>query len=142
MIGPGIQSPVLTAEGGIGIYIINKTGAASVKGTVLEASTALDLAVQIESAGGIEPVGIMYSDGIADGDLVLIIILGIAEILLEDTTACVHGDWCGVSASDDGRAIANTEPPAPLLHDKEIGHFIESKSAGTNVLAKAILHYR
>jgi hypothetical protein len=50
-----------------------------------------------------------------------------------------------VAADTDGRANVVANPgsglPATDLHFKECGHFIESKAAGTNVLAKAVIHF-
>ena len=141
-IGNGRLSPLLTPEGGIAIRMINKTGAASIKGTVVDASITTDLAVAIEDIGDVDPIGIIYQSGIPDGDLVLVVISGIAEILIDDATAVTHGDWAGTSDVTAGRSQANTEPPATSKHDQEIGHFVESKIAGTDVLAKAIVHFR
>ena len=141
-IGNGRLAPLLTPDGGSAIPLINKTGAASVKGTVVDASITTDLAVAIEDIGDIDPIGVIYQSGIPDGDPVLVIISGVAEILIDDATAATSGDWAGTSDVTAGRAQANTEPPATVKHDQEIGHFVESKSSGTDVLAKAILHFR
>lgn len=141
-VGNGRLSPILTIEGGIAIPMINKTGAASIKGTVVDPSTTTDLAVVAEEISGIDPIGIIYQDGIPDGDLVLVVISGIAEILIQDAMAVVRGDWAGTSDVTAGRAQATTEPPATSKHDAEIGHFLESKIAGVDVLAKAIIHFR
>lgn len=140
--GSGRLAPTLTAEGGVAIVMINKTGLLSVKGTVLDASLVQDLAVDIEVAGDIDPIGIMYSEGVADGLPVLVVISGIAEILVDDAAAVNSGDWAGVSDTTNGRAQAAINPPATVKHDQELGHFVESKGAGVDVLVKAILHFR
>lgn len=55
-----------------------------------------------------------------------------------------HGDIL-LAADTDGRAIGTSNPgsglPGTDTHFKECGHFVESKSAGTNVLALACLHF-
>jgi hypothetical protein len=135
------KSYVITKEGGFAIYFINKTGAASVKGTIVAASTTTDDAVQIEVVNGINPVGVIYKSGVADGDKVLVVISGKAEILLKDSTAAANGDWLGVS-DVAGRAFSQGSPPATLVHDREIGHSIESIAGGTDVLVKGVLHFR
>jgi hypothetical protein len=135
------KSYVITKEGGFALYFINKTGAASVKGTIVSASTTTDDAVEIESADGIDPIGVIYKSGVADGDKVLVVISGKAEILLKDTIAATHGDWLGVS-DVAGRAFSQANPPATIVHDREIGHSIESIAGGSDVLVTGVLHYR
>ena len=53
--------------GGVAKKMINKTGAASVKGTVVEADGAVDDAFEISGANGNHSIGVVYDDGIADG---------------------------------------------------------------------------
>lgn len=141
-VGNNRLSPILTAEGGIAIPLINKTGAASIKGTIVESSPDLDGAVEVEESGGIDPMGVIYQDGIPDGEPVLVVIAGVAEILIENDETCNHGDWLGVSEVTDGRAECEPEPPGAPFHDKEVGHSMETIIAGTDVLAKGVLHYR
>ena len=75
------------------------------------------------------------------------VVSGIAEVLLEDGTASIHGYWARTSITDAGRAdITNAEPPGggipqADIHFREIGHCLESKSSGTDVLAKVVLHF-
>ena len=140
--GPGRLSPVMTAEGGIAITMINKTGAVSVKGTVLNPSDTDDLALQLEETGGIDPMAVMYSDGVPDGEPVLVVISGIAEVLVDAATAVTRGYWAGTSAITAGRAQVRVSPPATIVHDQELGHWLESKAGGPDVLAKLILHFR
>ena len=140
--GQGRLSPSMTAEQGIAIWLTNKTGLPSVKGTVLDVSLTDDLAVRAEGIGGIDPIGVMYSDNIADGLPVLVVISGIAEVLVDDGNAITRGFWAGTSDTTAGRAQGTINPPATVKHDQEIGHFMESKGAGVDVLVKAILHYR
>ena len=137
----------LTVEGGIAVKLTNKTGAASVKGTLVIADTTTDDAFKIMPANGVMVIGAVYENGIADGSECWVVIAGIAEVLLEDSTAATRGYWARTSVNDNGRAdITNAAPPGggiPELdiHTAEIGHCIESKSAGTDVLAKIIMHF-
>ena len=136
-----------TDEGGFAIYLINKTGAASVKGTLVDTKASIDNAVNIVGADEPDIVGVVYENGIADGDLVLVVISGVAEVLLEDSTASTRGYWARISITQNGRAdITNAAPPGGGVaeidrHFREIGHCLESKGAGTDVLAKCILHF-
>jgi hypothetical protein len=132
-----------TAEGGLAILLVNKTGAASVKGSVLEpySATAVDNAVKLAAAGGNHPVGVMYDDGVADGDAVWVVVSGRAQVLLENSVAGVRDYWLGTSNSTAGRAQCTTNPTSQTEHMQELGHCIEAKTAGTDVLAYAILHF-
>jgi hypothetical protein len=131
-----------TAEGGQAIRLINKTGSNSVKGSVVTAGSSVDFSFVLSSASSINPIGVVYEDGIPDGNYTWVVIFGIAQVLIENGVAINANDWAGVSNSVAGRAYGAISPPAAPAHDQEIGHFIESKIAGTDVLASAVLHYR
>ena len=134
-----------TEEQGLAIELINKTGTTSVKGTVVQASSAMNESFESQ-ADQDDNIGVVYQNGIADGERCLIVIAGIAQVLLENSTASVRGNWVFASTVD-GRANATlTTPPGGGIpehdeHFKEIGHCVESKDAGTDVLAKIILHF-
>lgn len=129
------------------IRILNKTGSVSVKGTLVKNSTGNDNAFDIMDANGVHPIGAVYEDGIADGLKCWVVIEGIVEVLLEDTTASQKGYWAKVSDNDDGRSdCSNANPPAGGAaelqeHMTEIGHCLETKTAGTNVLCKILMHF-
>ena len=136
----------LTPEGGIAISLTNKTGVASVKGSLVATSTVTDHAFELQ-ADEINTIGIVYEDGIADGSECLVVVSGIADVLLKDATASTRGFWA-VAADTDGRANITEPTPSPnntvgehTIHFKEIGHCLESKVAGTDVLAKCVLHF-
>jgi hypothetical protein len=133
-----------TPEGGIAIRLINDTGAVSVKGTVLEPSSTVDNAIKLTDNNDVDPVGIMYENGIADGAECWVIISGIAEVLYG--TAVTRGTFARVPIIADGvasgRAVAEALPTPPFATDKhfqEIGHPIETIAAPG--LAKTILHF-
>lgn len=136
------KNVAITHEGGFAQRYINKTGMASVKGEVVEADDTTDNAVHAAETGSRDPIGVMYNDGIADGDDVWIVTSGRAQGLMEDDSACVHGDWMGTSDSKAGRLQCDTEPPATVMHDQECGHSVESVSAGTDVLVLFDIHFR
>lgn len=146
-IGNGRQSPLLTAEGGIAIPLINKTGAPSIKGTLVNTEANTDFGVNTVAADEPDIIGAIYQDGIPDGESVLVVISGAAQVLLEDGTTATRGYWCRVSATQAGRAdITNAEPPGGTInaidaHFKEAGHALESVGSGTDVLATIILHF-
>jgi hypothetical protein len=146
LIGPGNDKVKFTPEGGLAVKLTNKTGTTSVKGTLTNASTGTDNAFNVNPGDNPQSIGVVYESGVADGSECWMVVAGIAEVLLKDTTASTKGYW--VKQSDtNGRADAtNAAPPsggvAELdVHMTEIGHCIESKSQGSNVLARIILHF-
>lgn len=140
------QNVTITPEGGIAVRLMNKTGADSVKGQIVSASFTHDSAFQTALASSIIPQGAVYESGVPDGQMCWVVVSGIAEVLLKDTTPSVHGNWVGMS-DVAGRVLAGggghpgTTPPEQATHNSEIGHCLESKPAGTNVLAKVIMHF-
>jgi hypothetical protein len=140
-----------TIEGGYAIQLINDTGAASVKGTIVEAcnesGAGADNVFTIEDADDNHPIGAVYENGIPDGGLCWVVVGGIAEVLLEDSTAATRGYWVRVSTNQAGRVdITNQAPPGGTIqaletHFQEMGHCLESKGAGTDVLCKIVMHF-
>jgi hypothetical protein len=131
-----------TVEGGLAIRLINKTGSASVKGQLVSPSAGTDNAFDTSIASDTEMIGIVYEAGVADGSLCWIVVVGIAEVLLKDTTAATRANWVS-SSSTAGRADATAASPpgADPSHFQEIGHALESKSGGTDVLCKVKVHF-
>jgi hypothetical protein len=133
---------MVTELGGIAIKINNKTGGASVKGTVVSASsgTATSFAAQ---SNEFDSIGVVYTAGIADGSECWVIIAGIAEVLWKDSTASTMGR-VALADAVDGRASDIAVPssnPVVAEHFKEIGHVMETQAGGTNVLVTCILHF-
>jgi hypothetical protein len=147
MIGPGGTSVLHTPEGGSARQLINKTGAISKKGTLVEAGTAIDHSVQNVSADDPDCIGVIYEDGIADGELVWVVTHGIGDVLLEDGSASTRGYWARVSVTQAGRAdITLPNPPGGTIveidnHFREVGHCLQSVSSGTDKLARILLHF-
>lgn len=137
---------MITDAGGHAVRLINKTGAPSVKGTLVKAGT-VDGSFIVTAADEAMPIGVVYQTGVADGDLCWVVNYGIAEVLLEDATASTAGYWCRTSTTVAGRGTMNTaSPPGGGIteldqHEREIGHCIESKAQGVNVIAKCIMHF-
>jgi hypothetical protein len=132
-----------TAEGGLAIKLTNKTGTTSVKGTVVSAATGTDNAFILQ-ANEYDAIGVVYENGIADAAECWVVVAGIAQVLLKDSTAATRG-YIALCADTDGRFIATAPSGSPPIatdtHFKEIGHVIESQNSGTNVLCKCVLHF-
>jgi hypothetical protein len=74
-------------------------------------------------------------------------ISGIADVLIEDGTAATRGNWVYTSDAQAGRANATlANPPGggiPELdtHMREIGHCLQTVTAGNDKLARCLLHF-
>jgi hypothetical protein len=137
-----------TSEGGLAVKMINKTGAASVKGTLVRPSSTTAGAVTIIDPNHADPIGAIYDSGVAEGSDVWVVVSGVAEILIDDGTAATLRGWASVSSTTAGRVSVGIAPPTTpgswedvQTHMREVGHGIEAKSAGTNVVAKFIIHF-
>lgn len=130
----------ISADGGYYITLINKTGSNSVKGTIVIASTTIDNAVDIAPVNSDNPIGIVLEDGISDGSPVKVVVSGKAYVLLANSVASKRGYWCEVSSTQAGR-MSQLPNPNPVTHWAELGHSLESKAAGTNVLSLVVLHF-
>jgi len=136
----------ITIEGGYAIRLTNKTGAASIKGLLVEADTTTNDAAKIVDAGGNHCIGAMYDSGIADGEECWIVMGGIAEVLLRDYTNAFKGYWVQVSAiAGRADASASAAPGGGVVqldeHMTEIGHCLQTVAAGANNLCRIILHF-
>ncbi len=126
---------------GFGNRLINKTGVASVKGTLIEAHATTDFAFRVAVGDTYECIGVVYYNGIADGERCLVIDRGIAEVLLKNATGCAPHDWMGVS-DVAGRAYSGgASPPAAPTHFKEVGHCFQTNAGGTDELAEIEVHF-
>jgi hypothetical protein len=140
-IGQITERAAITTGGGFALRLTNKTGGASVKGTLVQADTTTDNAFSVEGANGIDPIGVVAESGVPDGSLCWVVIGGRVQVLLTDSTASTRGNWCAVSTTQAGRVDANAgSPPNQARHFQEVGHCLETKTAGTNVLAWINMH--
>lgn len=136
-----------TKEGGLWQKYINKTGLLSVKGTLVNTEASVDKGVNIVAADESDIIGVVYDDGIEDGEFIRVVTSGQAQVLLEDGTTATRGYWGRISITQAGRAdITTAEPPGGTInaidaHFREIGHCLESKIAGADVLAFVHLHF-
>lgn len=133
-----------TNERGFLLKMVNRTGGSSVKGTLVSASTAADREV-IKQTNEYDTLGVVQEPGIAEGSEMWVWLTGsIAQVLMKNSTAVTRSDIL-LAADTDGRALNAANPggglPGTDTHFKECGHFIESKSSRTDVLALACLHF-
>lgn len=143
-IEAAINGTFLTAEGGYTVPLVNKTGSATVKGTVVAVSSGTASAFTAQTVE-YDSIGVVYDAGIADGSSCRVVVAGIADVLLKDGTAGTRGYWVQADPVD-GRASMLAMPPGGGIpqhdeHFKEVGHCMQTVGAGTNVLARCILHF-
>lgn len=138
--GGGAGGSGFTADGGIYITLINNTGVITQKGTIVAASQLTNNAARIAPGNYDQPIGVIAEDGILIGQPVKVVVSGKAYVLLKDLTAATRGYWCGVS-DIPGRMYQQTDPPSTTEHNREIGHCLESVTAGVNKLALCVLHF-
>lgn len=124
--------------------MVNKTGAASVKGTLLATDDTTENGVRIP-VSPFDIAAVMYEDGKADGQRVKVVTSGLVEVLLENGTTAGMAGWVRASSDAYGRAVNTTDPAglgaiATADHFKEIGHSVQSVAAGTDKLCKIIFH--
>jgi len=133
----------ITPQGGFAVKLMNQTGATLKHGTAVSASPSHDESI-VPQASEYDCVGAVYMD-IPDGGYGWVVTTGIAEFLLKDSTSSTRGYWAK-AADTDGRIVVTTAPSGigaltTAEHFREIGHCLETKSAGTDVLVKVLLHF-
>lgn len=128
----------ITPLGGIARPFIWGGAGPSVKGTIIEASG--DNEVNVAGADTIDPMGVVYSDGVLPGELCYVVFTGVAEVLMKDGEGATAGLWMGTN-DVAGRARCQVNPGAVGLHSQEIGHCLLTVGAGINVLTRVNLHF-
>lgn len=134
---------MITSIGGHAVRYTNKTGAASVKGKLVKINAAQANSVELTGANSVDCIGVMYSDGVADGSEVWVVVSGTAEVLLDDDTGASVDNWC--QTGEAGYCNAESESPiAAPTHFNEVGHALEAATAGgggTHQMIKINLHF-
>lgn len=134
---------LITPEGGYCIWLTNKTGGASVKGTVVVASAGTDTAFDLAGVGADDAFGIVYDAGIADGSPCRVVIAGLADVLVEAADVIARKNWVRTATATAGRASMGAVVGGGSVaeHFLELGHCLETKVNGGNTLAKCVLHF-
>lgn len=128
----------ITSDGAFYIVLKNATGAKSIVGTIVAAAST-DSSACIVPANAENPIGVVL-DAVAAGEPMRVAIAGKAYVLLKNGEEAKHGYWCGVS-DVPGRMYQKSDPPGVPEHSREIGHSLESKASGSNVLSLVTLHF-
>jgi hypothetical protein len=139
--GGGNDNIRFTPEGGLAVRLINNTGSNSVKGEIVRTDTAGASGFIQAPADTDESMGVVYEDNIADDSLCWVVVNGIADVLLKNNTASTVGNWVRISSDTAGRADATSSSTSTANLAKQIGHCIQTKSGGTDVLTRVVLHF-
>ena len=136
---------ILTQEGGVAVWFQNRTGAPSVRGSLITMGTAPSSVVLCPKTIP-KCCGVVLTSGVPDGEFVRVVVAGVAYVLVEDGTGPTVGNWVGLSSVTDGRAQFQATLPDNSgagidLHNREIGHCVDTVPAGTDVLARVVLHF-
>lgn len=133
-----------TAEGGLAVKLMNKTGSPSIKGYCVTPGSA-DSSVVLVPIGEPDCIGVFYESGIVDGSEVWVVVSGIAEVYFWNAPTIGHLARTGLASDTgeiSGQALSEAIPTTPFAVDKhfcEIGHVLETKIASG--LAKTVLHF-
>jgi len=117
--------------------LTNKTGGASVKGELVEASVGTAFAFETAGANSDGVIGIVYEAGIADGSECWIVTGGMADVLIDDG-GCALQDRL-IASGTAGEAETWNVGGAVATHFLEIGHAIEARV--DSGLARAVIHF-
>ena len=138
-LAPGV---LITELGGVASKFANGTGVTIAHGTAVACDTATTNGVRPQT-DEYDCIGFAYGD-IPNGGSGWVVTCGVAEALLKNSTAATRGYWAKASATD-GRIEVTTAPSgvsaiAASEHFKEVGHCLDTKSAGTDVLVRIVVH--
>jgi hypothetical protein len=140
-LSPG-ANVIITPEGGFAVKLVNATGSASVKGSLVMADNSAFETFNLETANGIDPFGVVYEAGVPNGSRCFVVVGGVADALLTDGTSSTFGNWVAVSVTQAGRVDANAaSPPNQTRHFQEVGHCFQSVTAGVNKLCRIVMHF-
>ena len=141
VIGFGVDTA--TGERGLVQKMKNKTGGNTVKGTVVSASDGTDNSFKAQ-ADEFDTIGVVAEAGVADAAEAWIWLNGsICQVLWKDGQSATR-EYVALAADTDGRAYnvaVPTSNPVVAEHFKEIGHVLETKGSGTDVLVLCHLHF-
>jgi hypothetical protein len=144
-IGDALLAEYFTDLGTPTVRMINKTGASTIKGTLIEAyeTTGTDNAFKVADIDGNHPIGVVYEAGVSDGDACRVVLGGLVEVLIEAGDTIETGYWARTGTTTAGRVTlkATAGGGSVAEHFKEVGHCVTSAGvAGANELATITMH--
>ena len=127
-----------TPYGGHSVWLI--AGEDLLEGEIVAISTTgVALTVVKNPIDSDFPIGAVYANANV-GELVQVVVGGIAYVLPEAAATLTKGYIIYSSDAEAGRVDQSSALPSVTLHNREIGHLLETGS-GAGVKARAILHW-
>lgn len=129
----------MTPEGGLAIYVTNKTGAPSVQGTIVSIKSGVDMCAELTPVDATHCLGVVYNAGVADNEYMWVVIAGLVDVLMKNNSTAGH--ICRIPLNtDDGEAAgyAMDASQSTSASVYKIGDILESKNAET--LCTILIH--
>lgn len=133
---PGVS--MLTAIGGIAVWLKNSTVSTLSKGRVVKADASNDDSVVLAATNDPDPIGIVYADILA-GEWGWVVVAGIVDGYVDNAGATAREAWVGVSASNAGQMTSGSIPTGTTEHFRECGHTIRGRSGAG--LVRMVIHF-
>ena len=128
---------LFTPAGGMAVKFVNRTGSVSTPGSVLSLSSShqgsVILATQLTPV-----VGVMSSDGVADGRDVWVTISGMSIVLVKDSVEVVCGALLKCS---DVPGRVDVVSDASTFSGYSVGYSSATVAAGLGCSVEALLHF-
>lgn len=119
-----------TPEGGVAVKFKNNTGAVSKKGSLVSVDATDEMGVALTALSGTDCIGVIYDDGIAEGNDVYVVVSGKADILVNDNVAVSGSYMRAPTAADDAVAVAE-QNNLTVTHAATADGIIDIYLAGT-----------
>lgn len=126
----GFRTPkiYIDNEGAVCLKLFNRTGGATVAGTIVKADTGNGDSVIVSAIDDPMPIGFLRDTGVADGSETWVQIAG-RVLVLGDSGGVLPGQWCGTGPTA-GSVDGDTTIPAATQHFQEIGHSLSTIGSG------------
>ena len=134
-----------TADGGLAVRYVNKTGAATIKGYCVHTVNTGTDHVTVVPIGVPDCIGVFLDSGIPDGEYAWVVVSGRAYVYFWDSTVMGYLARTGLAADTGevaGQALSEALPESPFTDAKhfcEIGHCLETRTGAG--LALVNLHF-
>ena len=127
----------ITPEGGFAVRLTNKSGAATVKGTIVSIKAGVDGEFELTPVNATHCLGVVETDAVVDGGSAFVTVAGIAPVLMKNNSTAGH--ICRIPLNgDDGEAAgyAMDDAQSTSASVYKIGDVLETKNANTLCLVR------
>ena len=127
----------ITPEGGFAVRLTNKSGAATVKGTIVSIKAGGDGEFELTPVNATHCLGVVETDAVVDGGSAFVTVAGIAPVLMKNNSTAGH--ICRIPLTDDddeaaGYAMDAAQSSSASVY--KIGDVLETKNANTLCLVR------